>query len=626
MTMRLPIHGNAGDRPRWLRLAEGRWCWRMLRALHAQSPRSAPLYTLLFIVSQITLLVALLVPWSILASLSLGHASLALQTVFGELESPAVVALTMATVLACFALHLACEAAGARQCRRAAEGIVARHAKVGIPDILRERGAADYARFLRLFARLCYCLIATVLIALIYPVLLAVLFVYIIAAVLIISALPSARLQAAQAELRGKAWWGTGFLLLVGWIIHDAWQGALPQFWAVYGALLLARQILIFLMQSATTYSALLGAKERVEALFLAKEPLRRVVRQDAGWKALLRAPLRDLWLGQLLRGMGSAGFHIAGGATQWAEQGNVLYMVAEAPDPGDGRALLIKVFHQSLAEIGRQERDLLQGAAVGWPAPELLGEQQIEGGHLVMVFRWHSDWPWFAASSDRNATLALREELFACEITPDLADRYARSHARLPQNLAEIDLPMLAEFCATDEMAARMAALERCWPAILDWLNRFPSQIVLPRLTLRRSARGAGNRTLICNWTRWRWEPVGFDWPFRQRPASELRQSLARASRHRPALAVIRPEEVLLVSMLAEFSRLNVVSDLAGMLELIGELEAAVERCGIAPNCSCHVAISGQSRTSPGTNPAVCCGSEGAEFSSMSSQSGKRE
>ncbi len=612
MTMRLPIHGNAGDRPRGLRLAEGRWCWRMFRALHAQSPRTAPLYTLLFIVSQIALLVALLVPWSILASLSLGHASLALQAAFGEMGSPAVVALTMVTVLACFALHLVCVATSARQCRRAAEDIVARHAKVGIPDILRERGAADYARFLRLFARLCYCLIATALIALIYPVLLAILFVYIIAAVLIISALPSAPLQTAQAELRGRAWWGTGFLFLVGWIIHDAWRSALPQFWAVYGALLLARQILIFLMQSATTFSALLGAKERVEALFLAKEPLRRVVRQDAGWKALLRAPLRDLWLAQLLWDMGGAGFHIAGGATQWAEQGRVLYMVAEAADPGDSRALLIKVFHQSLAGIGRQERDLLRGAPDGWPAPELLGERELEGGHLAVVFRWRSDQPWMAVSSDRNATLALREELFACELTPDLADRYARSHARLPQNLAEIDLPMLAEFCATDEMAAKIAALKRCWPAILDWLNRFPSQIVLPRLTMRRSAKGAGNRTLICNWTRWRWEPVGFDWPFRQRPASELKQSLAQASRHRLALATIRSEEVLLVSMLAEFSRRNAVSDLAGMLDLIGELEAAVARCGMAPNCSCRSVVCGRLRTRPGTNSAVCCGSEG--------------
>ncbi|ABL70496.1 hypothetical protein [Paracoccus denitrificans] len=562
-----------------------RWLWRMGRALQAELAWPAPLYTVLFILSQIALLLALLLPWNILATLSLGHSSVRLQMIFGELGSGTVVTILMTLVLVCFVLHLAAEAGAARLGRYAAAIIVERHDKLGFSNSLREQASTYYRRFLRFFAMLAYCLIAAVLIGLSYPALLVILIAYVVAGTLLVSFLPLAAEQGVGAELRGKGWWGLGFLLLVGWVIHDAWRGAMPQFWAVFMALLLSRQILIFLMLSATILAGLLRRKERIEALFLADAPLRPAARLEGGLPALLAPPLRDNWLRPLLADMGARGFILDEAATQWAERGKILYLVARSDDPGDRRALLLKLFYQSLAGMGRHERDLLQAAGTDWPAPELLSAREVEG-HLALVFRWRADWSWLPASKDRDLTLALREKLLACEIPLDLADRYTRSHQRLPQSLARIDWSILSGLAVTAEQAAACAVLHGSWQTVLDWLARQPSQIVLPLLTARRMAEGTGDIPRICNWTHWQWEPVGADWPFRDRPERELQQCLEAAARQRPALAGFQVADGLLVALLAEFLRRNQAGDFSAMLGMVVQLEAALVRCRLVETC----------------------------------------
>ncbi|WP_313351596.1 hypothetical protein [Paracoccus sp. (in: a-proteobacteria)] len=581
----MPGWCSAGDTARGLSPDAFRWLWSMGRTLQAELAWPVPLYTLLFILSQIALLFALLLPWNILATLSLGHNSVRLQMIFGELGSATVVTILMALVLGCFTLHLVAEAGAARLGRRAAAIIVEKHDKLGFSDSLREQAASYYRRFLRIFAMLAYCLIAAAVIGLSYPALLGILTAYVVAGALLVSFLPPATEQSVGAELRGKSWWGLGFLLLVGWVIYDAWREAMPQFWAAFTALLLSRQILIFLMQSTMTLAALLRRKERVEALFLANTPLRPAVRRASDLPVLLTPMLRDSWLRPLLADVGAEDFVLDEAATQWAERGKILYLVARSGNSDDPRSLLLKLFHQSLAGMGRHERDLLQAAKADWPAPELLSVREVEG-HLALVFCWESGWPWLSAAKDRNLTLALRQKLFACEIPPDLADRYMRSHPRLPQSLAGIDWSILSGLVSTPEQTSACAVLGGMWPAVLDWLARQPSQIVLPLLTARRMALGKGNIPLICNWTQWQWEPFGADWPFRDRPERELQECLEAAARQRPALVGVRVVDSLFVALLAEFLRRSLAGDFTTMLGMVVELEVALRRSSLVGAC----------------------------------------
>ena len=141
------------------------WLLRIGRSVQAELTWPLPVYTLLFILSQITLLLALLLPWNILAALSIGHSPARFEGTFGQLGAGQVVGILMALVLICFGTHLVAEAAGASMCQRASAIIIDRHRKLGLSDSLRGGAASDYRRILRLFAMLAYSIIAAVLIA-----------------------------------------------------------------------------------------------------------------------------------------------------------------------------------------------------------------------------------------------------------------------------------------------------------------------------------------------------------------------------------------------------------------------------------------------------------------------------
>jgi hypothetical protein len=280
------------------------WLFRMGRVVQAELAWPLPVYILLFILSKLTLLLALLLPWNILATLSLGQSSLRLEMMFGQLASGTVVGILMALVLFCFGVHLAAEALGAKMCQRASATILDRHSKLGLSESLRSSAASDYRRILRLFAMLAYSIIAVVLIAIGYPTLLIILIGYVILGAVVVAILPPALPQGISSELRGKAWWGAGFICLVGWVIHDAWRGTLPSFGTVFFTLLLARQTLIFLMMSASTLGVLWRRRERVEALFVADRPFMTQSHQEVGLTELLTEDRRDTWLPSLLAEM----------------------------------------------------------------------------------------------------------------------------------------------------------------------------------------------------------------------------------------------------------------------------------------------------------------------------------
>lgn len=561
------------------------WLWRIGRSVQAELVWPLPIYTLLFILSQITLLLALLLPWNILATLSLGHSPARFEEIFGQLGSGPVVGILMALVLICFGAHLAAEAAGASMCQRASAVIIDRHRKLGLSDSLRGSAASDYRRILRLFAMIAYSIIAAILIAVSYPALLVILVAYVTLGAMVAAIMPPAAPQSVASELRSKAWWGIGFICLVGWVVRDAWHGTMPSFWSVFFALLLARQALIFLMMSVSSLGVLLRRRDRVEALFVADRLVTMPPRPQAGLTALLAEDRREGWLNPLFSELGAEDLSLDPGATHWAERGKVAYLVARSEKPGSGPGLMIRLFQQSVAGLGHHEAELLKHGTQDWPVPAFLGAREIDG-NLALVFRWPEECDWAPSVEDRKETLALRSRVLGCEIPYDLAARYLRSRARLPERAGVVDWPVLAGIAKTGDQATACAAIASAWPLVMDWLCQRPSQIVLPKITARRMAgqpaADGDRRRLICNWTLWQWEPLGFDWPWRERPERDLRHCLDLATQTRPSLADCRLEDALLVAVVASFTDRSEAGDFGAMLDMLLPLRNAVERCGL--------------------------------------------
>lgn len=557
------------------------WLFRMGRVVQAELAWPLPVYILLFILSKLTLLLALLLPWNILATLSLGQSSLRLEMIFGQLASGVVVGILMALVLICFGVHLAAETLSTKMCQQASATILDRHCKLGLSESLRSSAASDYRRILRLFAMLAYSIIAVILIAIGYPALLIILIAYVILGALVVAILPPALPQGASSELRGKAWWGTGFICLVGWVIHDAWRGTMPSFATVFFTLLLARQTLIFLMMSASTLGVLWRRRERVEALFVADRPFMTQSRQEVELTELLTEDRRDTWLPSLLAEMSAERLSLDLAATQWTEQGRVAYLVACSENPSCDHSLMIRLFHRSVVGMGHHEAELLAHGTRDWPTPTLLGTRDFEG-NLALIFRCWGKCEWAPPMMSRNETLVLRGRILGCEIPDDLALRYLRSRTRLPERATTINWPMFSRMARTPNEVTDCARLEAVWPQLMEWLRHRPSQIVLPKMAARRMSRGSHGGRLICNWTLWQWEPLGFDWPWCERPEHDLRQCLDAAAKLRPSLADCLVQDVLLVAAVASFTDRSEMGAFSVMLDMLLPLVNAVERCGL--------------------------------------------
>jgi hypothetical protein len=249
--------------------------------------------------------------------------------------------------------------------------------------------------------------------------------------------------------------------------------------------------------------------------------------------------------------------------------------MLAESTEQQEERALMIKVFHKSAIETGRHERNILIHAQPHWPAPAFLGESELQEGHLALVFAWVKGRNWLSRQEVRRpALLTLRKNLFACEIPEELTNRYKRGNIQLGQHLARIDWAHLQQLASAPEAAASCSRLRETWPALLHWLGQQPPQVVLDPLASRRMARGADGALMVCNWTRWRLEPLGMDWPFRERPEKELEQVLAEAALNRPALLAVTAGDACLVAHLEEFRKLNAAGNYAAVFSMMDTLE----------------------------------------------------
>jgi hypothetical protein len=559
------------------------WVARMEGALLRMIPGVLVLHFALFVLSQITLLLALLLPWNILASLAMDRLPWRVAWLFDGYGPATAVPILMALVVGCFVAHLLAEAGKVRLVRQVARQIVERHDKTGLSDALRGQAAPFLGRLLRLFSALGWLLLAAAIMAWLYPVLFVALIGYVVVGTLVVAALrPGKRWGAViSAELRGKAWWGVGFIWLVGYVIYDAWHGVLPHFWALFPSLLLGRQILVFLTVLQAIVMFLLGRTERVEALFLPDTPLAPPRRESDGFAGLAQRDGRDAWLPALLAIYGAEAYVVREQATQWEQKGERFCLVLEDTRPGQDGALMIRVFHKDSLELGRHERNILAHAGAAWPAPKFLGESELLEGHLALVFEWAKGRDWLAHQAlNRQMMLALRTALFSCEIPEELADRYKRANIQLGQYLARIDWALLRQLAPTPEVAAECDRLCENWPALLRWLDCQPTQVALDRLRWRLMAKGVDGMPMICNWTRWRLEPLGIDWPFRERSKKELEQVLAEAAVKRSALLSVTADDVCLIARLGEFRKLNAAGNYAGMFGMLDALKTEFTHC----------------------------------------------
>lgn len=551
------------------------WFFGVCRSVFTTTPGHAIACVLLYIASHLALLAALLLPWKLLIVLSANVFPRIMPVFLANYETRELVLILSVASLASFLTHLICEGGISMVCGRGAQSVIDLHQKTGLFNSHREQAAQLYRRMLQSLAALVCCVLVMLWLTLAYPLLLIALASYLgfgLVAALRWSGLRVRAEYRPSRELVMKAWWGGGFLYMLGWVIADYWRGELPGLTIAFISLVLVRQTLVFIATVYQNLRLLQDNRGRVDALFLAEMPWLPRLRRDDGFQGLLEPTRRTLWVSDLLRAHGLASSGELDILCRSAQAGRIIYMTVINGRHDEPNACLLKLYHGSLYAVAQHEREVLQAAEAWWPAPRLLGDHTVDG-NTCLAFDWSADKHWLTARERRSCLRSLRGGLMTCELPNELLARYDRSQPRLSRRLENVDWALLRSLAPSREVASLCNALQSHWAGLLRELDALPRHLVLPALD-RRMMGAAGNEpATICNWTRWRWESIGAGWPFRTRSREQLGEFLLTASAVRDELRAINSEAAFRVAMLYEFEHLHASRNFAAALALVAPI-----------------------------------------------------
>lgn len=550
------------------------WVLGIWRQLLRITPRQASTCVLLFIVSQGMLLAALLLPWKLLIILNSDTFPSVLPGFLMSYGTRELILALSTAALVSFLLHLICEAGISYVCGRGARSVINLHRKTGLFNNHRQQAAQLYRRLLRSLAVIAFCILVALWLLLTYPLLFLAFASYLCFGLGLIAADWWRRLSVPpeyrpSSQLLAKAWWGGGFLYAVGWVIGDYWRGDFPGIMIAFISLLLVRQALAFLTQLVQNLLLLLDQRSKVDALFLAETPWVPKAHGSEDFQALLQPTERELWVRRLLAHHTDAAAAAIDISCRAAEAGQIIYVTARCMDDEAESAFLLKLYHRSNDALAQHEKEILQVANASWPAPRILGDHFIEG-HTCFVFKWSPNRRWLNTRERVAELLVLRERLLKCSVPDTLISRYDRSQPSLSRRLQDVDWSLLISLAPSEADKDLCKIVQASWPCILKDLDLQPRQVVLSKLDRRMMSADKSDAPIICNWTRWRWDPVGAGWPFRQRDREQLRGVLQRASQSRSELRAVDAEQAYNTAMLYEFERCVAARDFVTSLSLI--------------------------------------------------------
>lgn len=568
-----------------LTLREGqdvvRWISMVFGSLARMTSGCVSAATLSFVMSQILLLVALILPWKLLIFLSSGEFPATLPHFLAGHDSRELVVTLSATALLAFLAHVLFDLAFGVLVRRGAHHILNRHRKTGLFGDQQSVAADFYRHILRVFAGTMACGLVMATLASIYPLMLFALVACLLiglAGVAIWRHVPLEPERRLTPGSLGRFWLGGGFLFLAGWIVADYWRGNLPPLTVAFICLFLTRQALIFSAQSVQSLQILARQRSRVDALFLADMPWIPGTPVKDDFQKLLAQ--REQWVGDLGERYDDQNIQLCDIQMRMAEAGRLAYLSATT-DTGE-KAFLIKLFHRSLGAHVQHELEVMSVAASGWPAPRLVRHSQV-GRHPCLVFEWDQRNRWLDRSQRSLHLSYLRSQLLDCSLPADLVCRYDRSRPHLARRLEHVDWNALRALVTSDEMVACCALVEAHWPELLAQISRLPRQLVLPALAGRMMAAGPDDAPpVLCNWSRWRWEPVGSGWPITPEGRKALQSTLAAYTGPRKEVAAIDGEMAYRAALLHETERCLSKSNPAAALTAVKRLHDSMVDHGV--------------------------------------------
>lgn len=540
---------------------------------------SSYLYFLLsafgFIVSRLSFLLAMVLPWRILAIAS-GVSSKYSEyfILYSQYDTKQQIMYLGATVVALFAIHIALDLLFDFIVAKGAEKNIEKSNKSGVFNNYRTVAKRIYKYYATFFSASLYILLAIVGLLYTYSSLIIVLIVYtfITAAITFIFYkffYKKGMSVATWLPVLYKTWWHIGFILALIWAINDYWKGIMPEFLLTFFALLLYRQLLVMMtvtannghqiyknrIQAGQIFSSLPNAsyQSKVE-LNLKFEQLVNNIDQQEWLVGICESHLPDYTVSELDK------------QCRLVEAGNVAYITL-IPKESDG--ILIKLFNTNREALAEQELLLLEGAVVDWPLAVLIQSTKINN-YSALVYSWPKESQWLEESDRTRLESKLRESFLACQLAESVITQYEHSHANLLNRLDNVVWEQLQAYSGSSADRVNWENLPSTLNDIYAMVLLMPKQLCLRSISSRMMFGSVENPQIV-NVARWAWEPIGAAWPLRH--LKQLDNALTKAAEKRDDLVSVNPEHAKIVARLYEFERRYRNKNYVGAVNVLSNL-----------------------------------------------------
>ncbi|WP_375058121.1 hypothetical protein [Zobellella sp. DQSA1] len=546
------------------------------------TPISMMTVILLCVLSQLALLTTLLLPWKLLMLLYSGTLPEGLPSSLARFELKIQVTILGMAILLSLIFHLFCELSASWVCKKGANSLLENHQKTGLFNNHKVHAYQLYSHLLQAQASAVFCLIVTGWLYFFYPNLLIVIMIYGIfwtgVWISLIKPFPSRQQRVEKLlPLLYKLWWHIGFICVLSWVAWDYWQERMPSLLILFISLILVRQGLLQSTQILHRLYMVNRQLPRARSLFLHNSSWQPAIHIEQSFHHLLDFSTRARWIQEILSKHDQPTKLPLEISCRLANAGNIAYLKVNVKNTQltNTSSFILKIHNHSYETSAEHEVDILKVAKNYWPAPIIIEHQKVEQFQCILL-RVEPTENWIN-SVERSKTLPdLRTKLMGCDLPKELIERYDRSHPHLLERLKNIPWPLLVSISENQKNERACIDIQSCWSVILEQLATLPRQLVLPGLGERLMSKTGSDDVLICDWSQWRWEPVGSSWTLSPDIENQLEIALKKAALHRPEMLDISPWQVQWATRLYEFERRLASKNYAGAINIVpGMLQA---------------------------------------------------
>lgn len=531
-----------------------------------------------FVMSKISFLIAMILPWKILAVASgAGSEYFNYFNYFDGLDVKRQVAYLGAIVVFIFIVHLLLEFIFDYLVSSGADRAILRNKKTGLFNNYRVFARNIYEHHVFLFSALLYSVLVFLFLFFYYPSLVVSFifyFLFSLSLIYLFTRVFSFRVNDSSKWLSVyyKVWWHLGFVFALIWAINDYWKGVMPSLLISFVSLLLYRQVLV--MMTIVFNSGYLIYKNRVRAgqIFSSAPNSEYQVRGELSFafESLILDLNEQKWIDDICREKFSSLDSVdLSKDCQLVELGNVAYITVASCADKDKDGLLIKIYNTSREALAEQEIALLESTEFSWPFMRLLYSKRVNG-FITLVCHWPAGAKWLEDVEKTASEPVIRNRLLAYELPVDIVEKYQHSQAGLFDRLKVVSWEHLESYSGVAASKVNWETVQDNLRGVLAEVYEIPKQLSINALATRM-VFGSKEHPKLANVTRWAWEPLGSGWPLNR--LKDLDQALAEAAIERAELVAVDPAKVNLVARIYEFERRYRNKNYAGAVNVLSIL-----------------------------------------------------